>query len=460
VFLILDDVGVVSSAAYDDIYASERYAPTPNFNRLCEDGVRFENVWVYPTCSPTRAAMLTGKYGFRTGVTQPCFMGLAEIGPDETTFMRLIKAQKPEYSLSSYGKWHLGSSEQLQGAFAPNFMGWDHFSGGLEFGLEDYYNWDNTIDGVTTTATTYATSKNVDDAIAFLNEDGRVQSPFVVWFGFFAPQTLHLPPDDLHSYTQRTGEPDDIAAHQIDYFEAAQEATDNAFQRFKDYLEAEGQLDNTIFIFMGDNGTENNDINGIRLHPRPYDGLPGKFSLAETGLRVPLCVAGTPLERTPHSSQRLVHAVDLYATVLDLVGVTDDGTTDALSFVEELMVADSDDSTALPREILMAEQFFALEADPLGGLEHGLVIRDGRYKFKVTQNRPELTYSPSCFDVVNDFVEENDLFVACPSPDAGPECADALSACAELEQRLNSLVCPAVDPRNPWGDYCDAMGEP
>lgn len=84
-------------------------------------------------------------------------------------------------------------------------MGWSHFSGTLDAAVGDYFSWPRTVDGVTATSTTYATTQTVDDTIAWLAEQGPDQ-PWMVWLAFNAPHApFHAPPSELHDYNLQDG---------------------------------------------------------------------------------------------------------------------------------------------------------------------------------------------------------------------------------------------------------------
>lgn len=122
--VIADDVGVDRVAAYGEHPSPGR---TPQIDRLAERGVLFRNAWSNPYCSPTRATVLTGRHGFRTGVgffvgmTTPHGLSLAE-----TTLPEVLA---PSHTSLALGKWHLSSF--LQGADYPLAAGFAHHAGSL-----------------------------------------------------------------------------------------------------------------------------------------------------------------------------------------------------------------------------------------------------------------------------------------------------------------------------------------
>ena len=217
--------------------------------------------------------ILTGRCSFRTGVGQPCRNGVNEIRADEPTLPRLIEQFDESYRKVNVGKWHLGYSNDKEGTLAPNFMGWDHFSGILEGFLRDYYSWTQIKDGKTSPSSTYATTQNIDDALQYIGSMNPAD-PYFAWIAFNAPHTpIHLPPQELHSYRQLSGSNNEISNDPLSYFEAMVEATDTEMGRMLGSFEdsnKDGIPDNTLVIAMGDNGTVNS--RSYNFIPEPYQG--------------------------------------------------------------------------------------------------------------------------------------------------------------------------------------------
>ena len=176
ILLIADDYGVDMAQLYNDPAAD--LPPTPNLNALMDDGVLFENAWTNPICSPTRAAMLTGRYGFRTGIGNTVSnTGTPGLPYAEFVLPEAISAGSPfTHTHANVGKWHLGTSA-LGGRFHPTDTGYDHFSGLLSGGLSDYYDWTKVKGTTSTPVTTYATTDTVNDAIEWLDTQHEQDKP-------------------------------------------------------------------------------------------------------------------------------------------------------------------------------------------------------------------------------------------------------------------------------------------
>jgi len=143
--IIADDMGIEATPGYDT--GSEKPI-MPNLEELITNGIVFDNVWANPLCSPTRATILTGKYGFRTGVVSPT---VNEIGLTEISLQKYLTDNAPTaYQHAVIGKWHL--SGQSNGASDnPNLMGIKHYAGLIRGVHNNYWNWPLVQNGEQTT---------------------------------------------------------------------------------------------------------------------------------------------------------------------------------------------------------------------------------------------------------------------------------------------------------------------
>jgi len=308
--VIADDFGIDSHSLYNTNPAAS-LPPTPTINALAARGVRFANACAYPVCSPTRSAMLTGRYAFRTGVTD-ILATLTQQGiyTNEVTLPELLA---PTHRTASFGKWHLGGGTTGPGSVG----GWSHFSGSLPGALgmnaTNFWLWTKTSNGVSrANYSGYATSDNVNDALTWLGAQGT--NRWFLWLGFNAPHTpYHLPPTNLcPHYAGLSGTAADLQQNPRRYFEAAVEAMDTELGR----LLAGINTNETTVVFLGDNGTVQ------RVIQPPYD-IAGraKDSLFEGGVRVPFIIAGPDIVGPGRVSSEVVHVVDVFASVLELAGV-------------------------------------------------------------------------------------------------------------------------------------------
>jgi len=358
--IIADDFGADNLSLYNTNTAAS-LPPTPNIDDLAGRGVLFRNAWANPVCSPTRACLLTGRHGFRTGVGDVVAGAGNSLRAAEFTLPEAFATQPAlGYQVAQFGKWHLSN-----GPGSPNSVGaWPHFAGSLGGALASYTNWTQTVNGVSTTRTNYATTDLVNDAIAWIQARGS--APWFAWVAFNAPHSpLHKPPAALAPhYTGLSGTQPNINANPRAYYEALVESMDTELGR----LLAAVDRTNTHIIFLGDNGTPANV-----LQP-PYPAGRGKDTLYQGGLRVPLIAAGPAVVSPGRTSDALVHAVDVFATICDLAGlpggtVPTNVMVDSRSFLAVLA------GQAYAPIRLYAESFNS--TNPTDG---GRALRDDRYK--------------------------------------------------------------------------------
>jgi arylsulfatase B len=309
VLIIADDLGTDYLGFYENHGDT---AAMPNIRALLQRGVRFQNAWSNPICSPTRAGILTGRYSFRTGVGTA--VGGVSGGPSlamtEKTLPQLLETYQPNIAKANIGKWHLHGS-QAANLMNPNLLGYDHYSGLFIGTLPSYTNWSKVTNGVTSTVTTYATTETVNDAIAWTSAQ---TNPFFLWLAFNAPHSpFHLPPAGLHSYTNLSGLAQDIAQNPEAYYKASIEALDTEIGRLFASLKLQGKFDNTDFIFIGDNG----DPQQTAQNANPARS---KGTIYQAGVHVPMIIAGPSVTNPGRVSGALVNTVDLFSTIIEMFG--------------------------------------------------------------------------------------------------------------------------------------------
>lgn len=314
--LILDDWGIDSSELFNTEALGIELAKMPHIRTLAETGLLFTRGYAQPICSPTRATLLTGRQPYQHKVGNP--QANSTLPGTELTLPEILAAEAPAYGLASFGKWHLGSGS----TGALDTGGWPNFTGTLSGGVPSYYDtWERVkiVDGVQTDAGTaistlvpsvyessYATTVQVDEAAAFITAQGS--NPWFVWMGFNAP---HDPFDDPPANLAPVGGYSTTGNSNKEVYIRMLEALDTEIGRLLTSVD----LSRTNIIVVGDNGTPG------QVDQPPAGGIAGaKGSLTEGGIHVPFLAHGPDILQTG-TTDKLVHVVDLFATVLDLAGV-------------------------------------------------------------------------------------------------------------------------------------------
>lgn len=173
--LIADDYGVDSSSLYNSTNLGAVLPPTPNIASLASTGVVFRNACANPLCSPTRACLLTGRFGFRTGIGDVIGGTQEPLAATKFTLPKAFTNAALGYQLAQFGKWHLDNSVN-----SPLTVGgWTNYAGSLIGQLTNYSNWSKTVNGVTTDL--------VNDATSWIAARGT--NAWFLWIAFNAPHT-------------------------------------------------------------------------------------------------------------------------------------------------------------------------------------------------------------------------------------------------------------------------------
>lgn len=318
--IITDDMGLDATPGYN---IGTLKPNMPNLQNLTNSGIKFNNVWSSPTCSPTRATILTGKYGYRTGVLEAGH----NLSTQEISLQTYINNNTGnQYANAVIGKWHLGPASQPS---HPNDMGIDFFSGMTQSGVDSYYNWSHTENGQVSSSNEYATTKLTDEAIEWINNQSQ---PWFLWLAYNAPHSpYHLPPNDLHYQGGLADDQASINANRLPYYLAAIEAVDTEMGRLFSSINTES-LNNTIIIFIGDNGTPGPVV-------QQYHSQRAKGSLYKGGINVPMIISGKGVERINDQENALISTVDLFATIGQLCGIDTQQIHDSNSFVDLLNIS-------------------------------------------------------------------------------------------------------------------------
>ncbi len=421
--VLADDLGTDKVAGYAEHPAPP---PTPNIDALAAAGVLFRNAWGYPSCSPGRASVLTGRYGRRTGIGDVVDPDSSYSLPErEVTLAEVLPAN---WSTSLVGKWHLAGYGAPELADGPGTQGFGWFSVSLS-NLQDtpepddgYYHWMQDQNGVLSWQSTYATTVQVDQALARI---AVMPEPWAMVLLLNAPHTPYdLPPSELY----------DVPVEpywQPDYQAAIVQAMDAEVGRLLSGVD----LHDTLVLFASDNGTAEQAITP------PRDPSEGKLTTFEGGINVPLVVAGPGVARGAESTA-LVHLVDLFATVADVGGVSinaltgDDGV--AIPIDGQSLLPLAADPTRSGRTTVYTETFRPLGTSaPRTNDER--VVRDGR--FKLVSN--EVSGLTRLYDLAGRNDDGPDLLAA---GELAPEAATALVTLTASLQEFRATLVPQPAP--------------
>ncbi len=311
ILIMADDLG------YNDLgcYGSENIK-TPNIDKLASDGVRFTDYHSNGVvCSPTRAALITGKYQQRTGIEgvvtaknhrHTGFSGQVTIAD----YLRTLK-----YSTGIIGKWHLGYDT----LFSPLNNGFDYFrgyvSGNIDYhshiDQEGYYDW--WLDKDTITEEGYSTDLITYNSLNFISDN--LNNPFFLYVAHEAP---HYPFQGRKDPADRTVNGEfDVQGSRKDRLNAYKEmieVMDEGIGRIINYLDKNSLLENTLIFFCSDNGAAKPGSNA------PLNGYKG--NVWEGGHRVPAIVYWKN-EIPPKEIDQTIMSMDIFPTILDLLGNSD-----------------------------------------------------------------------------------------------------------------------------------------
>ncbi len=320
ILIIADDLGKDAISGFTEGTVKPN---TSNINAIRTAGLSFNNLWVYPTCSPTRSSIITGKYGYSTGVK---WAGDA-LSTSENILQNYINTQtNNKYATAVIGKWHLSGAGNT--TFNPETLGINYYAGVLS-GASDYYDWVLREDGSSVTQNNYITEKFTDMSIEWIDAQDK---PFFLWLAYTAPHTpFHTPPSEMHSQGNLPEYSKGMDPEP--YYMAAIEAMDFQIGRLLSSI-PDDELENTTIIFIGDNGSPN------QVAQFPYSNATAKGTLYQGGINTPMFISGPSVSRTG-SDSNLISGTDLFATISELSGVTVPEINDSKSFKSLLTSTDT-----------------------------------------------------------------------------------------------------------------------
>ncbi|MCG8310812.1 MAG: sulfatase [Cytophagales bacterium] len=398
ILFFIDDLGWTDLGCYgSDLYE------TPNIDKLASEGVRFTNAYSACTvCSPSRAALMTGKYPARLHLTD-WIRGYKPPNPKliipdwqmylDTAEVTIAKAlKKGGYTTANFGKWHLGDEP----IYWPENHGFDVNVGGYRWGAPGSYFYPyhggkrdkRHPPGLENgKEREYLTDRLTDEALRFMEQ--QKEGPFFIYFPHYAVHTPIQAHDSITRYFK--AKVTENHRHRNAAYAAMIRSVDHSLGRLRNKLKALGIEEHTAIFFTSDNG-------GLELWDITDNGKirAGKGAAYEGGVRVPCIVLIPGITRGGAVSDAPIIGMDLFPTILDLAG---------------LEVIENDGENILPlvrspgQPISRSALFWHYPHYHRGGATPYSAIRMGDYKLIefFEDGRLEL------YDLATDIGEEKDL---------------------------------------------------
>ncbi|MDG2382270.1 MAG: arylsulfatase [Pirellulaceae bacterium] len=416
VVLLADDLG------WGDVGYHGSQIATPNIDKLAQVGVRLEQFYVQPVCSPTRGALLTGRYPMRLGLQCGVVRPWAEHGlpQDERTLPAALKENG--YQTAIVGKWHLGHNKP---GFLPLQRGFDqqygHYNGALDYFThirDDGHDWHkndqrNDDQG-------YTTELIGREATRIIKEHDK-EKPLFLYVPFNAPHTpLQAPQGFIDRYADWPNKQRAIYAAMVTCMDQAIGDVVGALE------ENDFPSDNTLIFFCSDNG-------GIPRFGSNRELRSGKGSLYEGGVRVPAIIVWKGQLESSRTVDQPLHMVDLYPTILNLAGVS----------LRQPKAMDGRDAwPTIAEGATSPHEFILHNVTPFGGaLRMGdwKLIRNGHVAANHRSKPKRQTWE--LFNIADDPSEKNDV------KKDHPDVFDKLKA--KLVKLADDSVPPNIPPNRP-----------
>ncbi|WP_339731960.1 arylsulfatase [uncultured Gimesia sp.] len=272
---------------------------TPNQDLLAKQGARFDRFFVSPVCAPTRAALLTGRYSLRTGV-HGVTRGFENMRAEEVTIAEILKSAG--YATGAFGKWHNGRHYPMH----PNGQGFDEFFGFCGGHWNSYFDTNLEHNKKPVKTKGYITDVLTDKAIDFIKQNK--DQPFFCYVPYNAPHSPWIVPEKYWQKYANKGLDDKARCAY-----AMVDSVDENLGRLLQTLDDLKLSDNTIVLFLTDNGPNSKRYNG--------DMRGRKGSIHEGGIRVPLFVRYPGKIKSGTVVKPIAAHIDLLPTLLDFCGV-------------------------------------------------------------------------------------------------------------------------------------------
>jgi arylsulfatase A-like enzyme len=395
IYIVSDDLGWKDTG-----FQGAQDLRTPNLDRLASEGTRLTQFYVQPMCTPTRAALLTGRYPLRYGLQTMVIPSTATYGlaTDERLLPQILK--DAGYRTAMVGKWHLGHAQQ---AFWPRQRGFDSHYGAV-IGEIDYFtreahgvlDWQRDNQPVRESG--YVTQLMGAEAVRRIEQHDQRQ-PLFLYLAFTAPHAPYQAPQDYLDRFNHISEPTRRA------YAAMIACMDDEIGRVTGALDRSGMRKNTLIVWHSDNGGTKSkmfagegDVSKITI---PCDNgtlKGGKGQVYEGGTRVPCLINWPGHIAAGVSRDGLVHITDMLPTLAGLAVANITGTKPLDGHNAWPHIA-----TGVPS--MRSEMVY--NVDPLGG-----AIRQDNWKLVWKATLPTLS---ELYDLANDPDETRNLAAAEPA---------------------------------------------
>ena len=316
VYIVADDLGWKDAG-----FQGSPDIRTPHLDRLAADAARLKSFYVQPMCTPTRAALMTGRYPFRYGLQTIVIpsKGTYGLSTDEVTLPQVLG--DAGYRTAMIGKWHLGHADRK---YWPRQRGFDYHYGAV-LGEIDYFtraahgvvDWQR--DNETVHEEGYVTQLLGADAVRLIRDHDPAK-PLFLYLAFTAPHSPYQAPDNyLQKYAHIADETRRAYAGQIT-------CMDDEIGKVIEALEKKGMRENTLVVFHSDNGgTRDTRLTGeSAVKSVPCDNGPlrgGKGQLYEGGTLVPAFI-NWPGKVPAGDVTSILHVTDMLPTLAALAGAS------------------------------------------------------------------------------------------------------------------------------------------
>lgn len=395
IIIMTDDMG------YADVgFNGCKDIPTPNIDRIANEGIRFDEGYVsFPVCGPSRAGFLTGRYqdrfGFTTNPSIDPNNPIAGLPIEEETMAQVLK--KANYNNAIIGKWHMGTNA----VFHPLERGFDYFYGFLSGGhhyfpekltlnnlseVKKKWQWYSTKiieNRAPVEIKEYLTDALSNAAVNFIDKQVKDDQQFMLYLAYNAP---HTPLQASEKYLSRFP---NIKDKKRKTYAAMVSAVDDGVGRVLAALKEQGLDEDTIIVFLSDNGGARNNAsdNG------PLRGLKG--DLFEGGVRVPFAIRWKGVIPEGNSYKNPVSSLDIMATIVAQtnVKINPEKPLDGVDLIPFL----TGKNNGAPHDYLFWRKWE----------QNAMAIRHGNYKLVANKKQDQET--PELFDLSTDISESKNL---------------------------------------------------